>query len=96
MDLACRCPRINQNKTKVIYLASGIGGPHVETSKMYLYDFEKNESKLIIDKVDLPNSDSFPGLYIDQLPFSCWGGESIVYVASIWRSRKVRRRKKAI
>jgi acylaminoacyl-peptidase len=51
---------------------------------------ESSMVETLIDLVDVPVADSFPGLFCDQLPPRCFSTDnSIVYFSSVWGSRDV-------
>ncbi|XP_071960094.1 acylamino-acid-releasing enzyme-like [Antedon mediterranea] len=80
-------PRFNIDMSKLIYLRNCEGGPHMQCSQLFMYDWNTKETKTVVKIQDRPKKSEFPGLYLTTLPRRCWASDNKrIYTHSIWRS----------
>lgn len=84
-----RSPQYNSDKNILLYIDHPCGGPHRQGCRLIKVDWKTGEQKVVVDTVDNPSGDEFPGLYVDSLPKRCWSEDGThVFLSSLWRSRK--------
>ncbi|CDW56712.1 Peptidase S9 domain containing protein [Trichuris trichiura] len=80
---AISSPRFSLDGTKLVYLATEIGGPHAKRIS--------DDDVILVNTVAKTNSDEeFPGLYAADLPHRCWSNDGKrVFMSSVWGSTMV-------
>ncbi|XP_060076271.1 acylamino-acid-releasing enzyme-like [Ylistrum balloti] len=87
---SCRSIRVSPDQSKLVYLDNDIGGPHMQGSRLMLYDWGSGDLCVMSDTVAAPSADEFPGLCLLDLPKRCWSTDSCrIVTSSIWRSNVV-------
>ncbi|XP_062522381.1 acylamino-acid-releasing enzyme-like isoform X2 [Corticium candelabrum] len=87
-DLSVTSPRLNSDKTKLVYLGNIVGGPHKSCMRLMMLDLGTRETVTLVDIVNSPEG-GFPGLYVDALPSRCWSSDdSKIIFSSIWQSKQ--------
>ncbi|XP_060930308.1 acylamino-acid-releasing enzyme-like [Limanda limanda] len=82
-------PRLSPDQCRIVYLECYVYGPHMQCSKLCMYDWYTKKTSVVVDVVELPGEDGFTGLYSSQLSLQCWSADSQrVLVACPQRSRK--------
>ncbi|XP_048587874.1 acylamino-acid-releasing enzyme isoform X1 [Nematostella vectensis] len=81
-------PNINPITGKLYYLARDCIGVHQTCWKLVEYNWKTKANTTIIDYVDVPGDDGFPGFYMfNSLSSRCWSKDGTkLILASIWRS----------
>ncbi|KAJ8047260.1 Acylamino-acid-releasing enzyme [Holothuria leucospilota] len=53
-----------------------------------VYDWTTKTTSVVVDVVGRPDTaDSFPGLFVENLPVRCWATDNkTVYISTTWRS----------
>ncbi|KAK7884227.1 hypothetical protein WMY93_027350 [Mugilogobius chulae] len=89
-DSAAVCsPRLSPDHCRIAYLECSVYGPHMQCSKLCMYDWYTKKTSVIVDTVNRPREDGFTGIYSSQLSPQCWSADSQrLVVASPQRSRK--------
>lgn len=93
---SARSPRVllSSFEPLLIFISNPTGGPHNSCATLHAASIRKGNTVVLVDTVltPTPTKEDFPGLYVDQLPNSCFillpSGPHVV-LTSIWRSRKV-------
>lgn len=101
IDRSARSPRVlpgtvgPASLARVVYLSNPCGGPHGSCATLHLLEANRAgfSSRILVETVAQPATlESFPGLYVDQLPqrpfLELPSGMHLV-ATSIWRSRRV-------
>lgn len=84
-----RSPQYNSDKNILLFIDNQYLGPHRQGNRLLKVDWETGEEKVVVDTVDNPSDDAFPGLYVDHLPERCWSEDgSYVFLSSLWRAQK--------
>ncbi|XP_033746424.1 acylamino-acid-releasing enzyme-like [Pecten maximus] len=87
---SCRSIRVSPDQSKLVYLDNDIGGPHMQGSRLMMYDWGTGDLNVVSDTVAAPAADEFPGLCLLGLPKRCWSEDSSRLVtSSVWRSSVV-------
>uniref|UniRef100_A0AAV2LYY0 Acylamino-acid-releasing enzyme n=1 Tax=Knipowitschia caucasica TaxID=637954 RepID=A0AAV2LYY0_KNICA len=82
-------PRLSPDHCRIAYLECSVYGPHMQCSKLCMYDWYTKKTSVIVDIVNRPGEDGFTGIYSTQLSPQCWSADSQrIVVASPQRSRK--------
>ncbi|KAJ3586774.1 hypothetical protein NHX12_013167 [Muraenolepis orangiensis] len=82
-------PRLSPDQCRIVYLECGVFGPHMQCSRLCMYDWYTKKRSVVVDVVERPGEDGFTGLYSSQLSRHCWSADSQrVLVACPQRSRK--------
>ncbi|XP_034028452.1 acylamino-acid-releasing enzyme [Thalassophryne amazonica] len=82
-------PRLSPDQCRIIYLECSIFGPHMQCSKLCMYDWYTKKTSVVVDMVNRPGDDGFTGIYSSQLSPQCWSADSQrIIVACPQRSRK--------
>uniref|UniRef100_A0A8C5D479 Acylamino-acid-releasing enzyme n=1 Tax=Gadus morhua TaxID=8049 RepID=A0A8C5D479_GADMO len=88
-DSAVCSPRLSPDQCRIVYLECGIFGPHMQCSRLCMYDWYTKKSSVVVDVVKRPGEDGFTGIYSSQLSPQCWSADSQrVLIACPQRSRK--------
>ncbi|XP_071815910.1 acylamino-acid-releasing enzyme-like isoform X2 [Apostichopus japonicus] len=87
-DKCCRSPRCCPDQSKLVYIQNDVGGPHQHCKQLMMYDWTSQTSSVIIDIVNrAKDRNSFPGLFLVNLPLRCWAGDhQTVFLDTIWHS----------
>lgn len=89
-DSACLSPRLLtvDNRQQAVWLSSAAGGPHAKSSALNIRE-ETGITRILVDRVRVPGSTQFPGLYTSSLPRQPFVQLTAPYVltSSIWHSR---------
>ncbi|XP_021350974.1 acylamino-acid-releasing enzyme-like [Mizuhopecten yessoensis] len=87
---SCRSVRVSPDQSKLVYLDNDIGGPHMQGSRLLMYDWATGDLNVLSDTVAAPAANEFPGLSLLGLPQRCWSADSRrVVTSSLWRSNVV-------
>lgn len=82
-------PRLSPDHCRIAYLECSVYGPHMQCSKLCMYDWYTKKTSVIVDVVKRPGEDGFTGIYSSQLSSQCWSADSQrIIVASPQRTRK--------
>uniref|UniRef100_A0A3Q1GIJ8 Acylamino-acid-releasing enzyme n=1 Tax=Acanthochromis polyacanthus TaxID=80966 RepID=A0A3Q1GIJ8_9TELE len=82
-------PRLSPDQCRIVYLEFSVYGPHMQCSKLCMYDWYTKKTSVVVDVVKRPGEDGFAGIYSSQLSPQCWSADSQrVIVACPQRSRK--------
>ncbi|XP_017161055.1 acylamino-acid-releasing enzyme-like isoform X3 [Poecilia reticulata] len=82
-------PRLSPDQCRIIYLECSVYGPHMQCSKLCMYDWYTKKTSVVVDIVGRPREDGFTGIYSSELSPKCWSADSQrVVVACPQRSRK--------
>ncbi|CAN9515559.1 unnamed protein product [Ophioblennius macclurei] len=82
-------PRLSPDQCRIVYLECSVFGPHMQCSKLCMYDWYTKKTSVVVDVVNRPGEDGFTGLYSLQLSPRCWSADSQrVIIACPQRSRK--------
>lgn len=94
--LSCRSPRVlfdnDRVPTTLFWLSNPVGGAHASTTSLHVRDLKGAKGdKILVDVVDDPSIQEFPGLYTEynlvDSPFLRLGDKTFVLVQTFWRSR---------
>ncbi|PIK51765.1 putative acylamino-acid-releasing enzyme isoform X2 [Apostichopus japonicus] len=90
-DKCCRSPRCCPDQSKLVYIQNDVGGPHQHCKQLMMYDWTSQTASVIIDIVNRSKDrNSFPGLFLVNLPLRCWAGDhQTVFLDTIWHSTQV-------
>lgn len=69
-------PRLSPDQCRIVYLESGVFGPHLQCFKVLMYDWYTKATSTIVDIVHRPKEDTFTGIYSVMLPRLCWSADS--------------------
>ncbi|XP_068997662.1 acylamino-acid-releasing enzyme isoform X1 [Embiotoca jacksoni] len=82
-------PRLSPDQCRIVYLECSVYGPHMQCSRLCMYDWYTKQTSVVVDVVKRPREDGFAGIYCSQLSPQCWSADSQrIIVASPQRSRK--------
>uniref|UniRef100_A0A3Q2QYF9 Acylamino-acid-releasing enzyme n=1 Tax=Fundulus heteroclitus TaxID=8078 RepID=A0A3Q2QYF9_FUNHE len=82
-------PRLSPDQCRIVYLECSVYGPHLQCSKLCMYDWYTKKTSVVVDVIGRPREDGFTGIYSSQLSPQCWSADSQrVVVACPQRSRK--------
>ncbi|XP_056129296.1 acylamino-acid-releasing enzyme isoform X4 [Lampris incognitus] len=82
-------PRLSPDKCRIVYLECAVYGPHMQCSRLCMYDWYTKKTSVVVDIVNRPREDGFAGIYSSQLAPQCWSADSQrVLIACPQRSRK--------
>ncbi|XP_073326797.1 acylamino-acid-releasing enzyme isoform X1 [Pagrus major] len=82
-------PRLSPDHCRIVYLECSLYGPHMQCSRLCMYDWYTKKTSVVVDVVKRPGEDGFAGIYSSQLSPQCWSADSqSVIVACPQRSRK--------
>ncbi|XP_077369658.1 acylamino-acid-releasing enzyme-like isoform X1 [Festucalex cinctus] len=82
-------PRLSPDQCRIVYLENTLYGPHMQCSRLCMYDWYTKKTSVVVDVVKRPGEDGFAGIYCIQLPPKCWSADSQrIIVACPQRSRK--------
>ena len=93
--LACRSPRAftQHGQTFVVFASNAAGGPHNTCSRIEVANLAAADSRVLVDSVQDPTPDEFPGVYTPSLPAYLFlqpageHAEQFILVSSVWRCR---------
>ncbi|XP_077541030.1 acylamino-acid-releasing enzyme-like isoform X1 [Haemaphysalis longicornis] len=81
-------PRFSPDGNTLVYLQSDAGGPHFQASQLVKCNWETKQTAIIVDRVNAPIGNEFPGLYTESLPQNCFINDgSTVVLTSAWHSK---------
>uniref|UniRef100_A0A667XW99 acylaminoacyl-peptidase n=1 Tax=Myripristis murdjan TaxID=586833 RepID=A0A667XW99_9TELE len=84
-------PRLSPDRCRIVYLECAVYGPHMQCSRLCMYDWYTKKTSVVVDVVKRPGEDGFAGIYSSQLSPQCWSADSQrVLIACPQRSRKVK------
>ncbi|XP_020785237.1 acylamino-acid-releasing enzyme isoform X1 [Boleophthalmus pectinirostris] len=82
-------PRLSPDHCRIAYLECSVYGPHMQCSKLCIYDWYTKKTSVIVDIVNRLREDGFTGIYGSQLSPQCWSADSQrIIVATPQKSRK--------
>uniref|UniRef100_A0AAQ5ZH82 Acylamino-acid-releasing enzyme n=1 Tax=Amphiprion ocellaris TaxID=80972 RepID=A0AAQ5ZH82_AMPOC len=82
-------PRLSPDQCRIVYLECSVYGPHMQCSRLCMYDWYTKKTSVVVDVVKRPGEDGFTGIYSSQLSPQCWSADSQrIIVACPQRSRK--------
>ncbi|KAM4610100.1 acylamino-acid-releasing enzyme-like isoform 2-T2 [Polymixia lowei] len=82
-------PRLSPDQCRIVYLEFAVYGPHMQCSRLCMYDWYTKKTSVVVDVVKRPGEDGFAGLYSSQLSPQCWSADSQrVLIACPQGSRK--------
>ncbi|KAM3618441.1 uncharacterized protein V6R79_020412 [Siganus canaliculatus] len=86
---AVSSPRLSPDHCRIVYLECSVYGPHMQCSKLCMYDWYTKKTSVVVDVVERPREDGFTGIYSSLLSPQCWSADSQrVIIACPQRSRK--------
>jgi len=93
-ERSCRSVGLSPDRKNVYFLSNRVFGAHASCASLHEYSLESNTIRAVVDTVlnlSEENDDSFPGLYIDQLPpqpfvYMPHNKTISIVTQSIWRS----------
>ncbi|XP_070823657.1 acylamino-acid-releasing enzyme [Chaetodon trifascialis] len=86
---AVSSPRLSPDKCRIVYLECSVYGPHMQCTRLCMYDWYTKKTSVVVDVVKRPGEDGFTGIYSSQLSPQCWSADSQrIIVACPQRSRK--------
>uniref|UniRef100_A0AAQ4PWS1 Acylamino-acid-releasing enzyme n=1 Tax=Gasterosteus aculeatus aculeatus TaxID=481459 RepID=A0AAQ4PWS1_GASAC len=82
-------PRLSPDQCRIVYLECSVYGPHMQCSRLCMYDWYTKKTSVVVDVVKRPGEDGFAGIYSSLLSPQCWSADSQrVIVSCPQRSRK--------
>ncbi|XP_054634012.1 acylamino-acid-releasing enzyme isoform X1 [Dunckerocampus dactyliophorus] len=82
-------PRLSPDQCRIVYQEYSVYGPHMQCSRLCMYDWYTKKTSVVVDVVKRPGQDGFTGIYCTQLPPKCWSADSQhIIVSCPQRSRK--------
>ncbi|CAG07332.1 unnamed protein product, partial [Tetraodon nigroviridis] len=82
-------PRLSPDQCRIIYLECSVYGPHMQCSRLCMYDWYTKKTTVVVDVVNRSAKGGFTGIYSSQLSPQCWSADSQrIIVSSPQRSRK--------
>uniref|UniRef100_A0A8D3BMW0 Acylamino-acid-releasing enzyme n=1 Tax=Scophthalmus maximus TaxID=52904 RepID=A0A8D3BMW0_SCOMX len=83
-------PRLSPDQCRIVYLECSVYGPHMQCSRLCMYDWYTKKTSVVVDVVQRPGEGGFTGIYSSQLSPQCWSADSQrIIVACPQRSRKL-------
>lgn len=88
-----RCPTVQSidgEPTSLVWISNPVGGPHASCSSFHSLDLKSGKETLLVDCVEKPTADAFPGIYTTALPnrpFLRLDGIPYAAISSIWHSQ---------
>ncbi|XP_003379619.1 putative acylamino-acid-releasing enzyme [Trichinella spiralis] len=81
--------RFSPDRSRLIYLRCGAGGPHRKAAQLILCDWVTMKTSVIVDTVYECDPDKqFPGLYVIDIPRRCWSEDSSrILLNAHWASK---------
>uniref|UniRef100_A0A1E1X5B5 Acylamino-acid-releasing enzyme n=1 Tax=Amblyomma aureolatum TaxID=187763 RepID=A0A1E1X5B5_9ACAR len=81
-------PRFSPDGNTLVYLQAEVGGPHFQACQLVKCNWETKQAVIVVDRVNTPIGNEFPGLYLNTLPNNCFSadGNSVV-LSSAWHSK---------
>ncbi|KAL1417073.1 hypothetical protein MTO96_027133 [Rhipicephalus appendiculatus] len=81
-------PRFSPDGNTLVYLQSEVGGPHFQACQLVKCCWETKQTLVIIDTINAPAGNEFPGLYLNALPQNCFIGDgNTVVLSTCWHSK---------
>lgn len=81
-------PRFSPDGNTLVYLQSEVGGPHFQACQLVKCCWETKQTLIIIDRINTPIGNEFPGLYLNALPQNCFIGDgNTVVLSTCWHSK---------
>ncbi|KAI9028579.1 Alpha/Beta hydrolase protein [Hyaloraphidium curvatum] len=92
-DEGARCPRVTPDGSEIVYLSNPVtNATHNSCARLIKMKIDGSAPAILVDVVaKAADSTAFPGLYVDNLPVSCFAkGSSGIHVVcnSMWRSHR--------
>ncbi|XP_030424731.1 acylamino-acid-releasing enzyme isoform X5 [Gopherus evgoodei] len=69
-------PRLSPDQCRIVYLESGVLGPHHQCSRLRMYDWYTKVTSTVLDVVPRHSQGTFTGIYCPALPGLCWAADS--------------------
>ncbi|KAF6717162.1 Acylamino-acid-releasing enzyme [Oryzias melastigma] len=69
-------PRLSPDQCRIVYLECSVYGPHMQCSKLCMYDWYTKKTSVVVDVVKRSKEDGFAGIYCSQLSPKCWSADS--------------------
>uniref|UniRef100_A0A673ANC0 Acylamino-acid-releasing enzyme n=1 Tax=Sphaeramia orbicularis TaxID=375764 RepID=A0A673ANC0_9TELE len=69
-------PRLSPDQCRIVYLECSVYGPHMQCSRLSMYDWYTKKTSVVVDIVKRPGEDGFAGIYSTQLSPQCWSADS--------------------
>uniref|UniRef100_A0A8C9ZEU3 Acylamino-acid-releasing enzyme n=1 Tax=Sander lucioperca TaxID=283035 RepID=A0A8C9ZEU3_SANLU len=69
-------PRLSPDQCRIVYLECSVYGPHMQCSRLCMYDWYTKKTSVVVDVVKRPREDGFTGIYSSQLSPQCWSADS--------------------
>ncbi|XP_059188274.1 acylamino-acid-releasing enzyme isoform X3 [Centropristis striata] len=66
-------PRLSPDQCRIVYLECSVYGPHMQCSRLCMYDWYTKKTSVVVDVVKRPGEDGFTGIYSSQLSPQCTG-----------------------
>uniref|UniRef100_T1J7M8 acylaminoacyl-peptidase n=1 Tax=Strigamia maritima TaxID=126957 RepID=T1J7M8_STRMM len=80
-------PRFSHDGSLLVYLERVAGGPHHQGAKLMMCKWATKEIQVLVDLINFPEGDGFPGIYTVHLPDRIWSSDNnFVVFSSVWRS----------
>uniref|UniRef100_A0A4W6F251 Acylamino-acid-releasing enzyme n=1 Tax=Lates calcarifer TaxID=8187 RepID=A0A4W6F251_LATCA len=73
---AVSSPRLSPDQCRIVYLECSVYGPHMQCSRLCMYDWYTKKTSVVVDVVQRPGEDGFTGIYSSQLSPQCWSADS--------------------
>ncbi|KAM6924857.1 acylamino-acid-releasing enzyme-like [Xenentodon cancila] len=81
-------PRLSPDQCRIAYLECAVYGPHMQCSRLCMYDWYTKKTSVVVDVVKRSREDGFTGIYSSQLSPQCWSADSQrIIIACPQRSR---------
>ncbi|KAG0416183.1 hypothetical protein HPB47_006640 [Ixodes persulcatus] len=81
-------PRFSPDGSTLVYLQAEVGGPHFQSCQLVKCNWETKQTVIVVDRVNSPVGNEFPGLYLRSLPHNCFISDlSTVILSSCWHSK---------
>ncbi|KAM6977100.1 acylamino-acid-releasing enzyme-like [Aplochiton taeniatus] len=82
-------PRLSPDQCRIVFLECAVFGPHMQCSRLCMYDWYTKQTSVVVDVVKRPRPDGFAGIYSSQLSTLCWSADSArLLISCPQRSRK--------
>lgn len=88
MNKSIYSPRFSPDGCTLVYLQAEVGGPHFQSCQLVKCNWETKQTVIVVDRVNSPVGNEFPGLYLQSLPQNCFISDlSTVILSSCWHSK---------